>query len=45
MSGFGDVSQYAAFGEAFLADLAELERMGITHPDFAKARALLGAGR
>ncbi|HNG89019.1 MAG TPA: hypothetical protein PK858_02405 [Saprospiraceae bacterium] len=44
-SGFGDMSQYATFGEAFLADLADLERMGIRHPDFAKARALLGAGR
>ena len=40
-SGFDDVSQYDTFGEAFLADLDDLERMGITHPDFAKARALL----
>lgn len=41
-SGFGDVSQHATFGGAFLADLADLERMGITHADFAKARAVLG---
>ncbi len=28
--------------EVFLADLAELEAAGITHPDVARARALLG---
>ena len=41
-SGFEDVSRFETFGEAFLADLDELERLGIRHPDFAKARALLG---
>ncbi|MFN0014773.1 MAG: WD40 repeat domain-containing protein, partial [Saprospiraceae bacterium] len=40
-SGFGDVSQYPTFREGFLADLDDLERRGITHKDFAKARALL----
>ena len=40
-SGFGDTSEHETFREAFLADLDELERMHLTHPDFAKARALL----
>ena len=40
-SGFDDVSQHTTFREAFLADLDDLERMGIRHADFAKARVLL----
>ncbi|MBL7809120.1 MAG: hypothetical protein JNN28_14970 [Saprospiraceae bacterium] len=29
------------YRDAFLSDLNELERQGVTHPDFARARALL----
>ena len=29
------------FREAFLQDLKDLERVGLTHPDFSKIRALL----
>lgn len=31
----------ATFREAFLQDLKDLERVGLTHPDFSKIRALL----
>ena len=31
----------ATYRETFLADLNELEKAGITHPDIAKIRALL----
>lgn len=36
----GDDS-YATFREVFLHDLKQLEKAGITHPDFSKIRALL----
>jgi len=33
--------QNKSFREAFLADIADLGKYGITHPDFAKVRDLL----
>lgn len=36
-----DENDLPTYREAFLSDLDELEKQGVTHPDFARARALL----
>lgn len=36
-----DENVFSTYREAFLEDLSELERQGVTHPDFARARTLL----
>jgi len=38
---FQSEEQFATFKEVFLADFADLEENGVTHPDFEKIRKLL----
>jgi hypothetical protein len=33
--------RFQTFRDAFLLDIADLEKKGITHPDFAKVKELL----